>query len=168
MLCGFYLKINRKKEWESGWQVRTPQNTAWSPLQYKVLLGLTPCKPVIDKQCPGLRAGCFIPSPMSAHASLGSQFWPCLPHRSIVMIQCIDRWERAWCPTKYCSVWRIIGGDIYDQAELLTRQFSLPYSFLTWQPISIPVTRYFEEAILRSFPSFQGLPKIWSFFLMSN
>lgn len=50
-------------------------------------------------------------------------------------------------------------GDIYDQAVLLTRQFCLPYSFLTWQPISISVTWDFKEAILQTFPYFPGFAK---------
>lgn len=56
------------------------------------------------------------------------------------------------------SVRRIIG-DIYDQAKLLNRQFSPPYSSLTWQPISISATWDFEEAISKFFPSFLGLAK---------
>lgn len=56
------------------------------------------------------------------------------------------------------SVRRIIG-DIYDQAKLLNRQFSPPYSSPTWQPISISATWDFEEAISKFFPSFLGLAK---------
>lgn len=175
MLCEFYLittlPTKKGREGQRSWTRRTLQSTACTsclPLSQSCLLSADylgqvphystrtsrawtwPYAKWHKQQCPGL--GTLITPPKVE--SPGPVYLTCPLRRA----SRLTYGRKLSVQQSTTSVRRIIG-DIYDQAKLLNRQFSPPYSSLTWQPISISATWDFEEAISKFFPSFLGLAK---------